>query len=280
LSDWGAVLRTLGLTLAVGAIAGALLYSLTLALLITHQRDILFVRGRSAQTPDAVYRVRTLIEPDGTRLAVWQAPAESIDGPVIAFFYGNAGTLSDFAGIGLAFHREGYGVLLASYRGYPGNSGHPSEDGIMSDARAVLAALPRGHGPVILWGQSLGTGVAARMAAEGYGAALILQSPYTAVVDVAARRFPIFPVRKLMLDRFDTAALVSRIRMPVLIMSGTADATVPFDMGETLSRLFGPRATFVPFPGEGHELPARGVRAVADKWLRTHASAFGPARLQ
>src|SRR5262249_14246465 len=156
---------------------------------------------RTAHAPDAIYDVRTLTEADGTRLAVWQAPAASAEGPVIAFFYGNAGTLSDFAAIGVTFHREGYGVLLASYRGYPGTSGRPSEDGIMSDARAVLSVLPKGHGPVILWGQSLGTGVAARMAAEGYGAALILQSPYTAVVDVAARRFPIFPVRQLMLDR-------------------------------------------------------------------------------
>src|SRR5215831_14852618 len=135
-SDWSAVLRTLGLTIAVGAIAAALLYGVVLVLLVTHQRDILFVPGRSAQTPDAVYHVHTLTEPDGTRLAVWQAPAENVDGPVIAFFYGNAGTLSDFAGIGLAFHREGYGVLLASYRGYPGNTGRPSEDGIMRDARA------------------------------------------------------------------------------------------------------------------------------------------------
>jgi fermentation-respiration switch protein FrsA (DUF1100 family) len=276
-SDWSAVLRALGWTLAIGGIGAALLYAVVLALLVSQQRDILFARGRYAQAPDAIYRVRTLTEPDGTRLAVWQAPAASADGPVIAFFYGNAGTLSDLAGFGIAFHREGYGVLLASYRGYPGNTGRPSEEGIMSDARAVLAALPRGHGPVILWGQSLGTGVAARMAAEGHGAALILQSPYTAVVDVAARRFPIFPVRLLMLDRFDIASLVPRIKTPVLIMSGTADSIVPFDMGETLSRLFGGRATFVPFPNEGHGLPEGGVRAVADKWLRAHAR---PARRQ
>src|SRR5262249_40891652 len=151
------------------------------------------------------------------------------------------------------FHRQGYGVLLASYRGYPGNSGNPTEAGLMDDARAALHALPKDHGPVILWGQSLGTGVAARMAAEGYGAALILQSPYAAVVDVAARLFPIFPVHLLMLDRFDTASLTPRITVPVLIMSGTADRIVPFDMGETLARLFGKRATFVAFPGAGHE---------------------------
>jgi fermentation-respiration switch protein FrsA (DUF1100 family) len=267
-------MRTLRWALAGMAVVAFSFYAGVLLLLFTHQRDMLFVRGRIAHARDALYQAHVITEADGTRVTVWRTPAVRADGPVIAFFYGNAGTLSDFAGIGTAFHREGYGVLLASYRGYPGNTGSPSEDGIMADARAILAALPRGHGKVILWGQSLGTGVAARMAAEGYGAALILQSPYTAVVDVAARRFAAFPVRLLMKDRFDTAALVPRIGIPVLIMSGTADATVPFDMGTTLARLFGRHATFVAFPGEGHNLPEPGVQAVADKWLRAQTAAF------
>jgi fermentation-respiration switch protein FrsA (DUF1100 family) len=108
------------------------------------------------------------------------------------------------------------------------------------------------------------------MASEGLGAALILQSPYTAIADVAARRFPIFPVHWLMRNRFDTLSLASKIAIPVLIMSGTADRTVPFDMGETLAARFGRHATFVPFPGEGHELSEFGVLAVADRWLHAH----------
>jgi pimeloyl-ACP methyl ester carboxylesterase len=77
-------------------------------------------------------------------------------------------------------------------------------------------------------------------------------------------------VRLLMKDRFDTAALVPKIAVPVLIMSGTADATVPFDMGETLAHRLGRHATFVPFPGGGHNLPTWSVAAVADKWLSAH----------
>jgi fermentation-respiration switch protein FrsA (DUF1100 family) len=262
--------------LRVGAIALAataiVLYAAALVLLYTGQRDMLFVRGRQARAPDPQYQVRTLAERDGTRLTVWQAPPARRDAPVIVFFYGNAGTLSDFARIGETFLGQGYGVVLASYRGYSGNSGSPSEAGLMTDARAVLAALATGHGPVILWGQSLGTGVAARMAAEGRGALLILQSPYTSVADVAARRFPVFPVHWLMTDPFDTASLLPKIAVPVLIMSGTVDRTVPFDMGETLAGRFGTRATFVPFAGEGHELSEAGVQAVAAKWLQAHMS--------
>jgi hypothetical protein len=251
------------IVLAMVLLAG---YGAVLALLYAEQRDMLFVRGRVARAPDPIYQVRRIAEADGTRLTLWQAPRSGA--PVIVFFYGNAGTLSDFAQIGEAFHAEGYGVLLASYRGYSGNPGNPSEDGLMRDARAALSSLPAGHGPVVLWGQSLGSGVAARMASEGRGAVLILQSPYTAVVDVAARFYPYIPVHWLMRDRFDTLSLAGRIRMPVLIMSGTADRTVPFDMGETLAGRLGERATLVPFPGGGHVLPEAGVFKVAETWLR------------
>src|SRR5207244_4333098 len=99
---------------------------------------------------------------------------------------------------------------LASYRGYSRNPGDPSETGLMADARAVLASLPKNHGPVIVWGQSLGTGVAARMASEGRANALILQSPYTSIANVAALRFPVYPVRLLIKDPFDTLSLVPK----------------------------------------------------------------------
>jgi pimeloyl-ACP methyl ester carboxylesterase len=268
----GGGLRVLrGAVIAV-AIAGMAAYAAVLVLLLANERDLLFIRGRYARPRDALYQVRTIAERDGTRVTIWEVPPRHAGGARVVFFYGNAGTLSDFARIGEALHDEGYGIVLASYRGYPGNTGSPSEDGIMADARAILATL--GPGPVVLWGQSLGTGVAARMAAEGRGAALILQSPYTAVADVAARRFPIFPVHWLMRDRFDTAALVPKIEVPVLIMSGTDDRTVPFDMGQTLAHLLGRRATFVPFAGGGHELPEWGVQDVAERWLRAHASAL------
>jgi hypothetical protein len=254
-------------------VAAATVYLAIFALLFVYQRDMLFVRGRVADAPDAIYRVRSLAEADGTRLTVWEAPATRVGAPVIVFFYGNAGTLSDFQAVGDAFHDAGYGIVLASYRGYSGNPGSPSESGLMDDARAVLASLGTDHGPIVLWGQSLGTGVAARMAAEGRGAALILQSPYTAVADVAARLYPMFPVHWAISDSFDTALLVSRIHVPVLIMSGTVDRTVPFDMAQTLAQRLGAQATFVPLPGEGHDLSAYAVQTIADKWLHVHEPA-------
>jgi hypothetical protein len=262
------ILRFARRALVAIAVAAVALYVAVLALLLANERDMLYVRGRYAHARGAVYQTRTIAERDGTRLTVWQAPPQRTGAPTIVFFYGNAGTLSDFARIGEALHDSGYGIVLASYRGYPGNTGEPSEGGLIADAHAILATVAKG--PIVLWGQSLGTGVAARMASEGCCAALILQSPYTAIADVAARRFPIFPVHWLMRNRFDTLSLASKIAIPVLIMSGTADQTVPFDMGKTLAARLGRHATFVPFPGEGHELSEFGVLAVAAKWLNAH----------
>jgi pimeloyl-ACP methyl ester carboxylesterase len=257
-------LRNVAKGLAVAILS---VYVVAFLLLTWFQRDLLFFGGRYADPIAAPYRARTLVEADGTRLNIREAAPDASGAAEIVFFYGNGGTLSDFAAIGAAFHAQGFGVVLASYRGYDGSSGKPTEEGVMEDARAVLAALPKDHGAVVLWGQSLGTGVAARMASEGRGAALILQSPYTAVVDVAARRFPLYPVRLVMEDRFDTLSRASSIEIPVLIMHGTDDETVPFDMGETLSHAF-PDARFVPILGGGHYLPDFETLPVAEKWLK------------
>lgn len=258
-------LRNTAIVLASGLLA---LYVAVFAVLVVWQRDILFIGSHyaAAKLPrGSIYRSRTIRESDGTNLTLWQALPAQAGKPVIVFFYGNGGTLLQFTYIGEQLRRQGFGIVLASYRGYSGNPGLPSEDGLMADARAVLASLP--PGPKVLWGQSLGTGVVARMAAEGRADALILQSPYTAIVDVAAWRFPVYPVRMVMRDRFDTASLLPRIKVPVLILSGTADPVVPYDMGVTLAHRFGKQAQFVSIAGGTHDLTAGEVLPPAEAWL-------------
>ncbi len=256
--------------LLVAALAS--MYVLFFAFLYFYQRDLLFLRGRFDDMRPDLYQSETVKESDGTQLEVWEvSPAGHA--PIIVFFYGNAGTLSDFAELGAKLHEEGYGIVLASYRGYSGNRGLPSEDGLMNDARSILKSLPVDHGPIVLWGQSLGSGVAARMASEGRASVLILQSPYTAVVDVAAERFPIYPVRWVMADRFDTLSIVPKIKMPVLIIHGTDDDTVPFSMGEALAKRFGSEATFVPIAHRGHnDLGVNDLAPIAEPWLKEHVT--------
>jgi pimeloyl-ACP methyl ester carboxylesterase len=263
-------LRSVLILLGCGLLA---IYFVVFGLLVYYQRSFLFFGGRHELAMNPRYHAATIAESGGVTLTVWEAIAPRPRAPVIVFFYGNAGTMSDFAGTGERLYDEGYGIVLASYRGYSGNPGLPTEIGLMNDARSILKSLPRDHGAIILWGQSLGSGVAARMASEGRAEALILQSPYTAVVDVAARRFPIYPVRWVMEDRFDTFSLAPKIKTPVLIMHGTEDDVVPFDMGVALSRQFGIKATFVPIPGRGHnDLGARDLVPIADKWLKANAA--------
>jgi hypothetical protein len=137
----------------------------------------------------------------------------------------------------------------------------------------VLAGAPK---PVVLWGHSLGSGVAARMASEGRGEALILESPYTSIPDVAARRFPIYPVRFFMRDRFDTLSLVPKIKVPVLIIHGTRDRIVPYDMGVTLAKRFGREAMFIPIVGAAHEPHRSDLVPFVMRWLRGNDLAWRP----
>ena len=263
-------LRNALILLGCGLLA---IYFVVFGLLVYYQRSFLFFGGRHEAAMNALYHAETITEPDGVTLTAWEAIAPKPRAPVIVFFYGNAGTMSDFADTGERLHDEGYSIVLASYRGYSGNPGLPTEDGLMNDARSILKSLPHDHGAIILWGQSLGSGIAARMASEGRANALILQSPYTAVVDVAARRFPLYPVRWVMRDRFDTFSLAPKIKVPVLIVHGTEDDVVPFDMGVALSRRFGAEATFVPVLGRGHnDLRASDLVPIAGKWLKANAA--------
>jgi hypothetical protein len=258
------------------------LYFAALAALYHWQRDLLFMRVAwwDGGAPPEGYIQRVVQEPDGTHLRIWQSGPPDRGKPTLVFFYGNAGTLWDFAQIGEELHAQGYGVVLGSYRGYSRNPGNPSERGLFADARAILGAVPKDYGPVVVWGQSLGTGVAARMAAEGRVSGLILQSPYTSIVDVAAMEYPIFPVRLLDKDPFDTLALVPKIRMPVLVIHGTDDRTVPFWMGQRVAHGLGREATFVPVEHRGHgDLTEAVLVSIANKWLKAHAGAIAHERV-
>jgi len=188
------------------------------------------------------------------------------------FFHGNGMDRTDFMQIGELLHRRhGWGVVLASYPGYSGNPGSPSEASIMQAARATLMALQPLKGPLILWGHSLGSGVAARMASEGHATGLILESPYTSVTDMASRRFSLFPVRLLLRDYFDTQSLVARIKIPVLIIHAEGDPVIPFVMGKELAEKFGSRAVFYPLYKLNSHFPhlEKQVIEQVDQWLQS-----------
>jgi uncharacterized protein len=173
---------------------------------------------------------------------------------VVAYFHGNGEDLADSVPMVSLLRSLGMGVLAVEYPGYGVAGGSPSERGAYAAAESALLWLrsEKEIGPerVVLLGQSLGTGVASEMAIRGFGARLVLISPFTSVVGMARRVFPFFPaafVRHL----FDTESKAPAIALPVLIVHGTEDEVVPFAMGERLAHDF-PRAQLVPIPGGQH----------------------------
>src|SRR5882724_2091162 len=141
---------------------------------------------------------------DGLDNLAWFAPARTPGAPTVVFFHGNACNLSCWSYKAREFINAGFGMMLTGYRSYEGNAGTPNENGIFADARGALDWLAsRGIAgrDVVLYGESLGSGVAVRMASERAVAAVILEAPYTTIPDVTAFHLPFVPVQWLVLDR-------------------------------------------------------------------------------
>ena len=146
----------------------------------------------------------------------------------------------------------------------------PTEDGLIGDARAAYAFANARYpaARIVLWGESLGTGVAVALAAEKPVSRLILESPYTSTVDVAAAQYWFLPVRFLMKDQFRSDLRIARVTAPVLIMHGDADGVIPITFGQRLFAMIPGKKRMVRFPGGGHnDLDAFGASGVAIKFI-------------
>src|SRR5215813_5676372 len=179
-----------------------------LALLYLKQRSLVFPIppvGRTAPAaaglPEAEEHVLTTS--DGEKVIVWHVPAKP-GHPVILFFPGNGDFLAGRVSRFKAVTSDGTGLVALSYRGYAGSSGAPSEQGLLEDAAAAyaFAAALYPANRMVLWGFSLGSGVAVALAADHPVGRLILEAPYTSIADIAADAFPFLPVRHLIKDRF------------------------------------------------------------------------------
>lgn len=227
-------------------------------------------RTRARELP-ADFTLLTASARDGIAVHALDLPAPP-GARTVVHFHNNRDTIADAADLARSLHAQGLGVLLVEYRGYGVSRGaDPSEEGLYHDAEAALDRLAeRGIGPdrVVLWGTSLGTGVAAEMARRGRGAALVLVTPYTSIPDIAADVVPVVPMDWIIPDRFDTLAKSAEIRVPTLVIHGDADEIVPFWMGDKLSRSIG-GARLLRVPGGRHgDLFARDrdrlISAIAD----------------
>jgi uncharacterized protein len=191
---------------------------------------------------------------DGERLVAWYVPPKP-DKPLFIYFHGNGDTLNWRVGRDRSLVSDGSGLLAVSYRGYEGSTGSPSEDGFHLDAEAAYAfALDHQIVPerIVVWGHSLGTGVAVWLAAERSIKALVLEAPYTSVADVAAMNYPFLPVRWLLKDQFHSDWHIGKVTAPVLVFHGDKDDTIPISFGQRLYSLIKTPKCFVHFPLGGH----------------------------
>ncbi len=210
-----------------------------------------------------------LTSADGEKVIVWHVPAKP-GHKVVLYFPGNGDFLAGVAQRFKALTSDGTGLVALSYRGYAGSSGSPSERGLLLDAEAAYAFATARYDAdrIVAWGFSLGTGVATAIAAQHPVGKLILEAPYTSIVDIAAFRFRIVPVSLLMRDQFHSDRRIARVNAPLLIMHGENDPAIPIVFGERLFALAHEPKQFVRFAGGGHnDLDHFGAMAVALRFI-------------
>jgi pimeloyl-ACP methyl ester carboxylesterase len=192
---------------------------------------------------------------DGLDLTAWHAPTtEPATGVTVLVLPGNAGSCITRVPLARALTAAGLDVLLLDYRGYGGNPGSPTEDGLAADARAAHHYLvaERGVDParLVVFGESLGTAVATRLALERPVAGLVLRSPFTSLADVGAEHYPFLPVRALLRDRFPIRDTIGALTVPVIVVAGAADEIVPTAQSRSVAAAGG--GSYVEVAGARH----------------------------
>lgn len=249
--------------LATGLLALAGGYVAVMAFMFFFQRSLMYHPGRERGTPAeaglADARDISVTTGDGLALTSWFLPPAG-DGKTVVLFHGNAGSIAGRADKARDLAAMGLGVLLVEYRGFGGNPGRPTEAGLYGDARAHMTWLAEnGHSPgdLVIYGESLGTGVAVQMALEqaragASAAAVVLEAPFTSMAAAAQVHYPWLPASVLTRDRYDSLAKIGEIKAPLLVLHGSADRTVPQFMGRRLfDRASEPKHGFWP-DGGGH----------------------------
>ncbi len=236
------------------------LYLLALGIVFTLQRNYIYLsddrRAALAETDaaDLLTEIRRQAADGGSAMSWYRPPADAAR-PFLVLLHGNAGHIGDRLFKVAPFLERGWGVLLVGYRGYGGNAGRPTEAGLYADARAALGFLAEAgiaRDRWVLYGESLGGGIAVQMAQEYGAGALVLEAPFTSLADMAQRRFPYFPARWLVLDRFDSLAKIGNLDMPALVIHGALDAVTPAALGRRLFDAAREPKTLHVFPEAGH----------------------------
>lgn len=238
--------------------AAIVIYLILLVSIYALQRKLQYHPSGEIAAPAAYslvgFEVKNLTTKDNDRILAWYKKPDHHK-KIIVYFHGNAGNMGGRADKFKIFASDGYGVLAISYSGYYGSSGKSSEQALINDGKAALDFLySQGYKPqdIILFGESLGSGIAVQLAAQDKFFAVILEAPYSSIANVAQRTYWFVPVDLLLKDRFDSIKYAAKITSPTLIFHGTADHVVPYAEGQKLFAAIKSEKQFITVEGAGH----------------------------
>jgi len=221
-------------------------YVLLLTVVFFFQRNLLYhpsvdnyLKDQITNEPNEIEKVKITTE-DNIDLKGWFHNKNLKKLKTILFFHGNAGSLENRTYKLNHFRDLNVNFLIIAWRGFSGNKGKPSETGLYRDAESAVKWL-KSKGlteeDIILYGESLGTGVAVEIAQNKNYAGIILESPFTSMVNMGKKYYPFFPVSFLLKDKFESYRKINKVLIPVLIMHGKVDKIVPYEMGEKMYEL-------------------------------------------
>lgn len=260
-------------------------YVTLVTVLYLGQRLLLYRRDHTVPEPreHGVAEMEAVRIPvgDGIETLSWWHPPRDLTRPVVVYFHGNAGHIGERGYKARRMIDAGFGVLLAGYRYNAGAGGAPSEAALLADARiAMQHVVDRGYGTdrLVLYGESLGSGIAVALAADHDVAGLILETPYSSIAEVAQAHYWYTPAKWLIRDQYDSMARIGRVRAPILLFHGDADRTVPVRFARRLLEA-APEPTEAHFlPGGGHtDLYDRGAGDLVIDFLERRAAAVPAA---
>lgn len=222
------------------------------------QRNILYLIDKNLSAPQQLglgnAKKITIQTVDNIKIIAWYVPPQ-VGKPMLLYFQGNSGTLNKRVSKFKDFASRGLGILAISYRGYGDSEGSPTEEGIYNDARAAVNYLKEQgfrNDNIILYGESLGTGVAVQMAVEQDFGAIILEAPYDSVQARASEIYPYFPINLLLKDRFLSIEKIGKINTPLLVFHSKNDNVMPIHHGENLFAVAGEPKKMIVFENYGH----------------------------
>ena len=219
------------------------LYFFVLVFLYFYQRNLLYLPNENNYSGDKIsVDIQKVKIPtsDNIELLGWYHEKNLKDHKTLVYFHGNAGSLENRIHKLNHFKNMNINFLIIAWRGFSGNNGKPTEEGLYIDGKSAIDWLIKkgvDEKNLILYGESLGTGVATHLAQNKNYAGVILETPFTSMIDTAKKFYPYIPVSLLLKDKFENYKKIKNINSPILVMHGEIDQIVPFFMGKKIYEL-------------------------------------------